>query len=202
MKPVFNACRKYALALSICLLASLSLASCATNTRVAPDDDGGVTNMGISSQDLRTVSQNMARSLIQIHPIAVAETPPRIAFLPVENRSHEIIDTDMFLNQIRTNLIRSGEGRLQFLDRAQVEAIMMEREANRAGLVAGSEQRDIAGADYFLTGVIESMQQASGHHQTAYFRLAFRLTDAETTAIVWEDDYQMKRASSRAFWDR
>ena len=31
---------------------------------------------------------------------------------------------------------------------------------------------------------------------TSYYRLSFRLTDAASSAIVWEDEYEIKKAST------
>ena len=106
--------------LHVCLmtLLLLELLGCAATTnRIGLDDSGGVQDTMTSSQDLRTVCQRMARSIIQIPDIANAQSAPRIAFLEVKNRSNEILDTGMFLDKIRT-LTRYSEYYLYAKDRA------------------------------------------------------------------------------------
>ena len=177
--------------------------SCGGGTnRVGLDESGGVQDTGISSQDLRTVTQRMARSIVSISVIAQAPKPPRVAFLKLKNNSSEIVDTNMFLERIRRLLLKHSGGRLRFLDRERVADIMREREAKRAGVVTSSGANALGGADYFLTGTISSIDKAAGELRSTYTRFSFRLTDAETSDIVWEDEYEMKKVGERAFWDR
>lgn len=175
---------------------------CAGSTnRVHVDETGGVEDTGIDSQDLRTVGQRMARSLLQVHSIANAESPVRIAFLEVKNNSNDILDTEMFLRKIRTLLLKHSQGKIRFLDRARVKDIIKEREAKRAGLITTGGAKDLSGADYFLTGVISSIDKASKDLRSTYTMISFRLTDSETSEIIWEDEYEMKKVGQRAFWD-
>jgi penicillin-binding protein activator len=175
---------------------------CAGSTnRVHVDETGGVEDTGIDSQDLRTIVQRMARSIIQINAIATADSPPRIAFLDIKNSSNDILDTGMFLRKIRTLLLKHSQGRIRFIDRARVREIIKEREAKRAGLISSAGSKNLAGADYFLTGNISSIDKAAGDLRSTYTLVSFRLTDAETSDIIWEDEYEMKKVGKRAFWD-
>ena len=196
--------RRCALAAALAAAAGLLPTACAPRgvRRMHVDQASLAEDTGVSSQDLRTVTQRMARSLITIHAIAQAPHPPRVAFLEMANRSNEILDTNMFLEKIRSQLIKYSGGRLRFLDRASVKVIIKEREAKRAGLITSGKRAGLAGADFFLTGVISSIDKARGAHRATYTRFSFRLTDAETSDIVWEDEYEMKKAATRDFWDR
>ena len=186
------------------LVIALSAAGCGGySNRVDVDKDTDVdnSNSSYSSQDIRTVSQKMARSIMQVKGVVNSPSPPRIAFLAIENRSNELIDTDMFLEKIRTLLIKNGEGRLRFLDRAKVEDILSERAAKRAGVVTHGKHGDLGGADYFLTGSVSSLDRVAGKGKTTFMRFSFRLTGAETSDIIWEDEYEIKKTSGRAAWD-
>lgn len=186
----------------IAVFSIIAATSCGTQTnRVHVDETGGVEDTGIDSQDLRTVTQKMARSLIQIHEVSQSSSPARIAFLEVKNNSNDILDTEMFLRKIRRLLLKHGEGRMRFLDRARVKEIIKEREAKRAGVVTSGGTRGLAGADFFLTGVISSIDKAVADKRSTYTLFSFRLTDAESSEIVWEDEYEMKKVGQRAFWD-
>jgi len=175
---------------------------CAHHTeRVGLDEDAGVVDTFASSQDIRTVAQRMASSLLQVPEISSAAQPPRIAFLSVENRSSEIFDSDMMLEKIRTLLLKNARGKLRFLDRAKVKEIIKEREAKRAGIVTTSGSKLLGGADFFLTGIISSIEKQEEKKRSTYTRFSFRLTDAESSDIIWEDEYEIKKVSERATWD-
>ena len=89
-------------AFAIALLLGWTVVCCGAHTnRVHVDETGGVEDTGIDSQDLRTVAQKMARSIIQLHPIAQAKSSPRIAFLEVQNNSNDMLDTDWCFALIR-----------------------------------------------------------------------------------------------------
>ena len=144
----------------------------------------------ISVQDFETVSQNMARSMIVLPQIQNASEPPTIAFLSVENRSNHYIDKKAFLEKMRTLLIKHSGGRMVFLDRHHLESLKREKQAKEAGELTSSGATQFLGADFFLTGVISSINRAGGSEKTVFRRFAFRLTDARTSAIVWEDEYE------------
>lgn len=144
----------------------------------------------IAVQDFETIAQKMARSLISLPQIQNADAPPMIAFLSVENRSNDYIDKKAFLEKIRTLLIKHSAGKVVFLDRHNLEKLRDEAEAKEAGELTASRETQFYGADFFLTGVISSINAAGGSEKTVFRRFAFRLADAYTSAIVWEDEYE------------
>jgi len=60
----------------------------------------------------------------------------------------------------------------------------------------------VLGADYFLTGSIRSVDKGSGRVRSTATFCRFRLTDAETMQIMWEDSYQVKKIGKQGVWDR
>lgn len=176
-------------------LAGLVVGGCTGETkRLAPDEASDIEiGTGLTSQDFRSTAQRMARSLITLEQIQNATTPPKVAFLSVANNSNEYIDADAFLNKMRTELIKHGGGKIVFLDRNVIEAIEKENRDKQRGKRTASGEEIPLGADYFLTGTIESIDKVAGAGHTTYLRLSFRLTDAATSAIVWEDDYEFKK---------
>ena len=185
--------------------ACLTLLSCATGEtrRVDLDQEYIEDPTTVLVQDFRTVSQQMARSLIQIPQIQNSDTPPTIAFLDVENRTSIYLDKEAFMEKIRTLLLKNCAGKVQFLDRHNVASIAKERKLKEKGKVSGSAKSDnpLYGADYFLTGVIHSVTAGGGGAKTEYIRYSFRLVDADTSAIVWEDEYETKTLSQKATYD-
>ena len=175
--------------------AAVLMAGCTGETkRLAPDELSDIEiGTGLSSQDFRSVCQRMARSLITLEQIQNATTAPKVAFASVTNNSNEIIDGDAFLNKMRTELIKHSRGRMVFLDRALIAQIERENRDKGRGKRTTSGEQTPLGADFFLTGTIESIDRVSGAGHTTYLRLSFRLTDAGSSAIVWEDDYEFKK---------
>jgi PBP1b-binding outer membrane lipoprotein LpoB len=82
-----------------------------------------------------------------------------------------------------------------FLDRAITAAIEKEIRDKARGKITTGGEKTRYGADFFLTGEIDSLDKVTVQGHTTYTRLSFRLTDAGTSAIVWEDDYEVKKHS-------
>jgi len=188
----------------LCALALVAMGCGARTVRIDPDQEPenkwGYT--GTSSQDLRTTTQKMAEAIMKLSVIVDAATPPTVAFRPVKNNSAEYINTSAFLDEIRAVLIQNAGGRIRFLDRELTDAILEERGMKREGVVGASGKKDLLGVDYFLTGQIDSIDTAGKGRRSTYVRYSFRLTDAESSAIVWQDRYQVKKAALSPLWDR
>ena len=148
---------------------------------------------GITSQDFRSIAGRMARSLVTLPQIQSATAPPKVAFASVVNNSNDYIDGDAFLRKMRTELIKNAEGRIMFLDRALIDQIDRENRDKARGKRTASGEQIPLGADFFLTGVIDSIDRVVGRGRTTYLRLSFRLSDAGSSAVVWEDEYEIKK---------
>jgi uncharacterized protein (TIGR02722 family) len=197
----FRYCRR----LVLLLLVASMLGACSTGVSQRVDLDAELVGdtQATSVQDYRTVADQMARSLIQLPLIHKAQSPPTIAFIEVKNRTNRIIDTEGFQEKIRTLLIKNCMGRIYFLDRAAIDAILEERKMEQVGMTtAGKSTGMMYGADYFLAGSIHSINRIQGTQKTEYTRYSFRLTDADTSLIVWEDEYESRYFKEKAFWDR
>lgn len=193
------------------LLASLAasaalLAGCATAgvqnpsgvpvTEMRPDERGFVAGTGVESQDLVSVTDKMARSILGIPQIARAQVPPSIVLDPVVNNTRFPINKDIFLTRIRTQLNSKAMGHVSFLDREMMKTLERERELKRTGQVTASADPNIVefgGADYFLTGKLDGMTTRTSAGTSDYVLYSFRLTDARTSRIVWEDVAEIKK---------
>jgi penicillin-binding protein activator len=181
---------------------ALSVGCVASTNRVDVATDEPFSDTETSSKDLVTVAQKMARSLVELPQIYNSKTPPRIAFADVKNETNEIINKNLFIEKMRTLLLRNAGGKMIFLDREISEQVTNERDSKRRGELSSSGNKMRGGADFFLTGKLSSLDKQAGGKRSTYTRYAFRLTDAESTAIVWEDDYEVKKVGSAATWDQ
>ncbi len=165
-------------------------------TEMRPDERGFVAGTGIESQDLVSVTDRMARSILGIPQIARAQVQPSIVLEPVVNNTRFPINKDIFLTRIRTQLNSKATGRVSFLDREMMKTLERERELKRSGQVTASSDPNVVefgGADYFLTGKLDGMTTRTSAGTSDYVLYSFRLTDARTSRIVWEDSAEVKK---------
>ncbi len=165
-------------------------------TEMRPDERGFVAGTGVESQDLVTVTDKMARSILAIPQIARAQTEPSVVLEPVTNNTRFPINKDIFLTRIRSQLNSKAMGRVSFLDRAMMKTLERERELKRSGQVTASADPQVVefgGADYFLTGQLDGIATRTSQGTSDYILYTFRLTDARTSRIVWEDSAEIKK---------
>ena len=165
-------------------------------THMNADEQGFVAGTGVESQDLVMVADKMSRSILAIPQIANAATPPTIVLERVDNQSRFPINSDIFLTRIRAQLNSKALGKVMFLARNQMAALEKERNLKREGTVTASSDpgiQEFKGADYFLTGTLQGLSTRTSAGTSDYILYDFRLIDARTSVIVWEDSAELKK---------
>jgi len=165
-------------------------------TVMRPDEAGFVSGTGIESQDLVAVTDKMARSILGVPQIANAQGKPCIVLDPVKNDTPFPINKDIFLTRIRVELNNKAAGKVSFLARDRMEALEKERDLKRAGQVTASSDPnavEFKGADFFLTGTLQSITTKTSAGRSDYVLYTFQLIDARTSDIVWEDSAEIKK---------
>ena len=165
-------------------------------TEMKADERGFVAGTGVESQDLVAVTDKMARSILGIPEIANARTKPRVVLEPVVNDTRFPLNKDIFLTRIRTQLNSKAFGKVSFLDREMMKTLERECELKRTGQVTASADPNVVefrGADFFLTGKLSGMTTRTSAGTSDYVLYSFRLTDARTSEIVWEDSAEIKK---------
>lgn len=165
-------------------------------THMKADEQGFVAGTGVESQDLVTVADKMARSILSIPQIANAPTPPTIVLNPVDNQTRFPINKEIFLTRIRAQLNSQARGKVMFLARSQMEALEKERNRKREGQVTASSDpnvQEFKGADYMLTGSLQGLSTRTKAGTSDYILYDFHLIDARTSVIVWEDSAEVKK---------
>ena len=166
-------------------------------TEMRPDERGFVAGTGVESQDLVSVTDKMARSILGIPQIARAVAEPSVVLEPVTNNTRFPINKDIFLTRIRSQLNSKAMGRVSFLDRAMMKTLERERALKQSGQVTASANpngpSEFGGADYFLTGQLDGIATRTSQGTSDYILYTFRLTDARTSRIVWEDSAEIKK---------
>jgi len=165
-------------------------------TRMNADEQGFVAGTGVESQDLVAVTDKMARSVLSIPQIAGAVTPPVVVLDPVDNQTRFPINKDIFLTRIRSELNSKCRGKVMFLARDRMAALEKERNLKREGAVTASSDptvQEFKGTDYLLTGTLQGLSTRTKAGTSDYILYAFQLIDARTSAIVWEDNAEIKK---------
>ncbi len=159
-----------------------------------PVGEEPVKDVEASDVDLRAVSRKMATALIDLPVILNTEGRVNLAFPTITNRTTTVdFDSATIQSMIRKGLIKHSGGKFAFLDQEASNLVLAERDAKRAGQRTSRTREYLPGADYFLIGRAFSMRKADGKQMSAYHRYSFRLTDAETSIILWEDEYEFKK---------
>jgi len=180
-----------------------AVAGCSGRTaRMDVDSEDDAAAGAIGSKDFRGVCFEMAQSLVRLPQIQNAAHPPTIAFTEMVNQSDELMDADAFLYKIRTELVKNCAGKIVFLDRDILDKIKAERRDQDRGKVTSSGSKPMYGADFFLSGRIEGIRRTRGRRETEYIRISVRLTDAQSTGIIWENDYEFKKLFVAGAYDR
>lgn len=192
MSPSLRRCALWA---ALALLVGCGVKTKKT-TYVSPDAYGAVEGTGIEARDVRAIATQMATELVGSAAMAQFEGVPRIAVMPVKNRSRFLIDQEIFTTLITDLLVQNAAGKMAVLNRDIVEQIMKEREMKRAGEVDSSQLKAMAGADYFLQGEVRSLSASTSDAQSDYVVIRFQLTDAESGIVSWSNSYEMKKEGS------
>jgi|TARA_B110000881_G_C18595137_1_gene530714 penicillin-binding protein activator len=126
-------------------------------------------------------------------------TNPVIIINRVRNKSHEHIAVDTFLNDLKRSILRSG--RADFVAnselRQDIRAERADQELN-ASVDSQNEMGEELGADYALSGSINSMvDQLDGKRVTAY-QVDLQLIDMTTNREVWNGQKKIKKYQERS----
>jgi PBP1b-binding outer membrane lipoprotein LpoB len=200
-----NSSMKLVKSVSLAVIA-ISLGGCASSgvknpsgvpvTQLKADERGFVAGTGVESQDLVSVTDKMARSILSVKEIVNAQGTPRVVLDPVVNNTRFPINKDIFLTRIRTELNSKASGKVRFLARDRMSALEKERDLKQQGLVtSNSDPRavEFKGADFFLTGKLDGMSTRTSKGTSDYILYSFQLIDARTSDIIWEDSAEIKK---------
>lgn len=158
---------------------------------------------GIESQDIVGMVDLMLRDIISTNFLVNRKTPPRIIIDSkyFKNQSSSRINKSMITDRLLVHLNRAAQGRIIFIEREEIEMVMDERELKREGQVSTGNlgnTKKVLGADFRLTGKImslDSLDNKSGM-EARYHQIIFKLIDLESSALVWTNMYEFKKASA------
>jgi len=206
LSPSMHRCSIYRFKQLTLIAMAAVLAGCASSgvrnpsgngvTVLKADEQGFVAGTGVESQDIVSVTDKMARSILEVPQIQRAQGQTRVVLLPIENNTRFAINKDVLLSRIRARLNSQTRGKVMFLARERMAALEREQQLKQSGQVTSGSDPNVVefqGADFFLTGKLDGSTTKSARGVSDYVLYTFQLIDARTSAIVWEDLAEIKK---------
>jgi len=186
------------------LLISLLLASCGprvTVSREDPDVEVALTDRW-NATDSRMVSETMIRDMVTFpwydQFVQEHQREPVVIVHSIRNFSHEHIPVSTFVNDIRRAMLQTGQ--LVFVssgderdalrnERLQQEAFARDDTIQAMGLELG--------ADFALTGEINSFVDTLGGRRVTSYQVDMRLLSVADTRDVWLGTERIQKVQRR-----
>lgn len=184
-------------------IAGILLVGCSTTTREVTLDRAAATTK-IEPQDIRRTVEKMVESLLIAPGVKefVVNRRPVLDIEPMKNRTTQHIDMLSITDSVRMQLLRSGVFR--FVDRssAGTAATDIERitQENQLGLVDASKAVKAGSQtalDMYLTGSLSEIRNINGRQVDQYYKFSMILKDLRTGELVWADEKEIRKASTR-----
>lgn len=192
--------------LTCMVVVSLILSGCAASKKVERIDTETVIDLSgrWNDTDSRMVSQAMITDClnhpwITQHMSASMGKKPAVIVGSMRNKSTEHIAVKTFVNDIERAFINSGQ--------VSVVASAVEREELRT---EKDDQRVFAdpetikamgrelGADYMMTGEINTIQDQEGGQKVTFYQVDLTLTNIESNVKVWLGQHKIKKFITRS----
>lgn len=160
--------------------------------RVDPKADDDVGGTGIDSADLIAATDQAA---IELKGVLLSFPGDNLVIAPstIKNESSQPFNTALMTDRLVDKLVSATAPRVSFLAREHLDAVLAEREAKRKGVYSPTEEKALPGANYLLTGRINSLGKRGDGKRADYFQLGLRLVDAESSRIVWTKGFEFKK---------
>ena len=119
---------------------------------------------------------------------------PVVIIGTVKNNSMEHINTDTFIEEMQRALINSGK--VFFVasqeERGEVRTERLEQQEYASEETRKDFGREI-GADYMLSGVLDSIVDKEGRKSVIYYQINLKLINIKTNQIVWNGQQKLKK---------
>ncbi|MFN3076848.1 MAG: penicillin-binding protein activator LpoB [Alphaproteobacteria bacterium] len=167
-----------------------------------PGTAGPVQGIGIESQDIVSMTDQMMRDMLSEPRLAAQKRPPNIIIDGeyFKNASSSRINKNVITDRLRVSLNRAARGRMVFVGRHYADMVESERKVKRDGVTDTGTQGMAAGTkggDYRLGGRISSIDSMDPKTATKsrYTLIVFEMVDLETSEIVWSGQYEFSKSN-------
>ena len=183
--------RRPSLRAALALLALLAAAGCATKVERLDESKAVDLSGAWNDTDSRLVSQEMiqdslARAWLQEFRGRPGQTRPAVIVGEVRNLSHEHINTSTFTLEVERALINSGK--VDFVatkeERSGIRDERKDQDINAREDTRNAMGREL-GADFMMTGTINTIIDPSGDTQVRFYQVNMTLISLKDNRKVW-----------------
>lgn len=187
----------------IAALAILLLAGCG-GREVTRTDTDTVTDLSgrWNDTDARIVAQSIVEQCLEGRWVSTARVTdgraesgqPVVLVGGVRNQSTEHINVDVFMSEIERSLLNSGRFRIASGGRERDEVRDERRDQSIFASPESAAQfgREV-GADYVMTGTVNSIEDQEGSTRAVYYQINIELIDVESALKVWMGSTEIKK---------
>ena len=194
----------YRLASCLLLFCFIAFIGCGPNKQVTRIDSD--TTVDLSGRWNDTDSRLVAEQIIDVclnhtwindHGIETSSKPVVIVGA-IRNKSHEHIATQTFISDIERAFINSGKVRTvsSANERDEIRAERADQSENAAIETIKRMGREL-GADYMMTGQINTIEDREGGKQVVFYQTDLTLTHIESNEKVWIGTKKIKKFIGR-----
>jgi len=196
--------RAVSLRLGLALLALVAAAGCATKVERIGESEAVDLSGAWNDTDSRLVSEEMirdslSRPWLQEFAGRPGQKRPAVIVGEVRNLSHEHINVNTFTLEMERALINSGK--VDFVaTRSEREEIREERkdqDINAREDTRKAMGREL-GADFILTGTINTIVDPSGDTQVRFYQVNMTLTSLADNRKVWVGQKDIRKLVTRS----
>ena len=182
---------------------ALSASGCATSVKRIDVNEVKDVSGNWNDTDSRLVAEEMMADCTTRPWAAKAKAAkggaPTVIVGTVRNQSSEHIATDAFVENLQRALINSGE--VEFvaskIERGEVRDERLDQDTN-ASEETRKEHGKEAGADFMLSGTINSIEDKEGGKAVLFYQVNLKLVNMKTNQIVWNGEKKLKKLVKRS----
>lgn len=148
------------------------------------------------STDLQNTAEALTQSLLESRYISKATQPPKVRLRTVNNLTYEHIDTKAITDKIRIKLLKSGQVRF-LADKTNLDEVYDEQQLT-ASTAVKENSKNIEEANYIVTGNVRSIKKANDSVKDVYYNVSLELVNPQTGEIVWADEKEIRKVTSKS----
>lgn len=196
--------------LALPLLAAL-LSGCGTTShRIDASGNEGLTTTGeINFKDWQMAAEKSINSLLQSGVLDRADGRKTVVMVStVRNSTTQHINTQILTQKIRTSILRSGKAITTTAVGAQGAEDAATRQVRELQDDEVFDQRTVQpmgtaiAPDLSLSGEITQQSATQGRERESYFYFHLVMTDLKTGLGIWEDEVEVAKQDTRAWFGR
>lgn len=169
---------------------------------VDPSQQSELSGVGIESQDVINMTDQMMRDILATPIFFKSATPPKVIIDAeyFKNEGSTRINKNMITDRLRTELNRAARGKMMFIGREYLNMMLKELQLKQSGIIdegGTASEFKAYGSDFRLGGrisTLDSVNPKTGSF-SRYHQILFEMIDLNTGQIVWSGSYNFKKTA-------